>query len=66
MPICIAIAALGVPDVLMRTCRKITTAAGSLYRDGGFYVENADGSTQLCILKQVGYFCNFSFLTSLV
>jgi len=45
--------ALGVPDVLMRTCRKITTAAGSLYRDGGFYVENADGSTQLCILKQV-------------
>ena len=63
------LAGLGVPNVSMNTCRKVVTKVGPLYREGGFYVEDANGHNRLCQLKQVtnpwnsGYFakiCNFA------
>ena len=47
------LSAIGVPDILMTTCRKVTTPTGPLFRTGGFYIENADGTCQLGLLLQV-------------
>ena len=30
--------AIGVPNREMKTCRKIKTSVGNLFRDGGFYI----------------------------
>ena len=45
--------ATGVPDILMKTYRKIQTSAGPLYRGGGFYIEAPGGTTSLFQLVQV-------------
>ena len=52
---------IGIPRELMRTCRKIQTKIGPLYRCGGFYIEG-NYSHQLYILVQIykdpnGYSC---------
>ena len=48
----LSISGLGVPDVSMRTCRRIETRVGPVYREGGFYFED-NGQNKLCQLKQV-------------
>ena len=37
----------------MKTCRKILTSSGPLYRQGGFYIEEENGDVKLCLLLQV-------------
>jgi hypothetical protein len=48
----LSISGLGVPDVSMRTCRRIETRVGPVYREGGFYFEDI-GQNKMCQLKQV-------------
>ena len=62
----IKLSALGVPDVLMKTCRKILTSAGPLFREGGFYVVDDNGQSTLYQLSQVRYYTKTLSITLLV
>ena len=37
----------------MKTCNKIETKVGPLFKDGGFYYQDMNGHTVLLQLKQV-------------
>ena len=55
------LAAIGVPLRRMKTCRKINTSVGSLFRNGGFYIQSPDGGEiNLFMLTQVLYYMNSS------
>ena len=45
--------AIGVPMDMLKTCKKIVTSVGSLYRDGGFYIENGDNDPLLFQLVEI-------------
>ena len=44
--------AVGVPNQLMKTCRKVSTEVGPLYRSGGFYVRDEDPA-RLMMVSQI-------------
>ena len=45
--------AIGVPNRAMKTCRKIKTGVGNLFRDGGFYIEGSNSEINLFLLAQI-------------
>ena len=45
--------AVGVSMDWMKTCKKVTTIGGPLFRDGGFYIETQVGEPRLYQLIQV-------------